>query len=165
MYTTESSVAFNMPGIKRHAYCKHQAPGEHPLMIISLKVQESMERENQARLLHPWVFPGKNTGVGCHFLLQEIFLTLELNPGLPHCRQTLYHLTHQGSKKTLLWNIYGIQKNSTDEPICQKGMETQMYRTDLWTQRGMEKVGQIENVVLTYLQYVCKTDRQQEAAI
>ena len=42
-------------------------------------------------------FPGKNTGVGCHFLLQEIFLTQGLNPGLPHCRQTLYHLSHQGS--------------------------------------------------------------------
>ena len=49
------------------------------------------------RFLHPWDFPGKNTGVGCHFLLQEIFLTQGLNPGLPHCRQTLYHLSHQGS--------------------------------------------------------------------
>ena len=34
--------------------------------------------------------------VGCHFLLQEIFWTQGLNPGLPHCRQTLYHLRHQG---------------------------------------------------------------------
>ena len=59
-------------------------------------------------LVKAMVFPGKNTGVSCHFLLQEIFLTQELNPGLPHCRQMLYHLTHQGSKKTLLWNIYGI---------------------------------------------------------
>ena len=33
--------------------------------------------------------PGKNTGVGCHFLLQEIFLSQGLNPGLRHCRQTL----------------------------------------------------------------------------
>ena len=33
---------------------------------------------------------GKNTGVGCHFLLQGIFLTQELNPGLLHCRQILY---------------------------------------------------------------------------
>ena len=48
------------------------------------------------RLLHPWDFPGKNTGVGCHFLLQEIFPNQGLNPGLPHCRQTLYHLSHQG---------------------------------------------------------------------
>ena len=33
----------------------------------------------------------------CHFLLQEIFLTLELNPDVLHCRQILYHLSHQGS--------------------------------------------------------------------
>ena len=51
------------------------------------------------RLLHPWDFPGTNTGVGCRFLLQEIFPTQGLNPGLPHCRQTLYHLSHQGSRK------------------------------------------------------------------
>ena len=43
----------------------------------------------------PWNFPGKSTGVGCHFLLQGIFLTQGLNPDLPHCRQTLYHLSHQ----------------------------------------------------------------------
>ena len=49
------------------------------------------------QLLCPWDFPGKNTGVGSHFLLQEIFPTQGLNPGLPHCRQTLYHLSHQGS--------------------------------------------------------------------
>ena len=35
-------------------------------------------------------------GVGCHFLLQGIFPTQELNLGLPYCRQTLYHLSHQG---------------------------------------------------------------------
>ena len=43
------------------------------------------------------IFPGMNTGVGCHFLLQGIFPTQGLNPGLPHCRQTLYHLSYQGN--------------------------------------------------------------------
>ena len=41
--------------------------------------------------LHPWDFPGKNTGVGCHFLLQGIFPAQRLNPHLLHCRQILYH--------------------------------------------------------------------------
>ena len=41
-------------------------------------------------------FPGKNTGVGCHFLLQGIVPTQGSNPSLPHCRQTLYLLSHQG---------------------------------------------------------------------
>ena len=45
----------------------------------------------------PWNFPGKSTGVGCCFLLQGIFLTQGLNPGLLHYRQMLYHLRHQGS--------------------------------------------------------------------
>ena len=49
------------------------------------------------RLLRPWDFLGKSTGVGCHFLLQEIFPTQGSNPGLLHCRQMLYHLNHQGS--------------------------------------------------------------------
>ena len=41
------------------------------------------------RLLHPWDFLGKSTGVGCHFLHQGIFPTQEWNPGLPHCRHAL----------------------------------------------------------------------------
>jgi len=45
----------------------------------------------------PWNSPGKNTGVVSHSLLQGIFLTQGSNPGLPHCRQVLYHLSHQGS--------------------------------------------------------------------
>ena len=43
------------------------------------------------RLLCSWYFPGKNTGVGCHFLLQEIFLTQGINLCLLHCRCILYH--------------------------------------------------------------------------
>ena len=34
--------------------------------------------------------------MGCHFFLQGIFPTQGLKPGLPHCRKTLYHLSHQG---------------------------------------------------------------------
>jgi len=49
------------------------------------------------RLLCPWDSPGKNTGVGCHFLLQGMFPTQGSNPGLLHCRQSLYCLSHQGS--------------------------------------------------------------------
>ena len=48
-----------------------------------------------ARLLCLWKFPGKNTGVGCHFLLQGIFPTQGLNLGLLHCRWTLDQLSHQ----------------------------------------------------------------------
>ena len=43
------------------------------------------------------IFPGKNTGVGCHFLLQGIFPTQGLNPGLLHCGQILHRLSYQGN--------------------------------------------------------------------
>ena len=45
----------------------------------------------------PWDSPGKNTGVGCHALIQGTFLTQELNQGLLHWRQILYCLSHLGS--------------------------------------------------------------------
>ena len=49
-----------------------------------------------ARLLCLWNFSGKITMVGCHFLLQEIFLTKGSSPGLPHCRQIVYYLSYKG---------------------------------------------------------------------
>ena len=49
------------------------------------------------RLLRPWDSLGKSTGVGCHFLLQGFFPTQGSDPGLPHCRQMLYRLSHQRS--------------------------------------------------------------------
>ena len=52
-----------------------------------------------ARILCPWSSPGKNTGVGCHSLLQEIFLTQGSNLCLLLCRQILYFLSYQGSPK------------------------------------------------------------------
>ena len=45
------------------------------------------------RLLCPWDSPGKNTGGGCHFLLQGMFLTQGLNSCLLLGRQILYHWT------------------------------------------------------------------------
>ena len=46
-----------------------------------------------------WDSPGQNTGVGSLSLLQGIFPTQGLNPGLLHCRRILYQLSHQGSPK------------------------------------------------------------------
>ena len=66
-----------------------------------------------SRLFCSWYSPGKNTAVGIHFLLQGLFLTQGSNPGLSHCRQILYHLSHQWSKpkkpegidKTTMWTL------------------------------------------------------------
>ena len=120
-------------------------------------------RRQPTRLPRPWDSPGKNTGVGCHFLLQcmkvkmkllshvwllvtpwtaahqaplsmglsrqeywsgvpfpppGIFPLQGLNPSLPHCRQTLYPLSHQGKWKkprikeqALLWfHLYNMSR-------------------------------------------------------
>ena len=58
--------------------------------------------------------PGKNTGVGCHSLLQGIFLTQWSNPGLLHCRQILYHLSHREAPTLLQW---GSKKPSSDTDL------------------------------------------------
>ena len=85
------------------------------------------------KLLCPWDFQGKSTGVGCHFLLQGIFPTQGSNRGLSHCRQTLYRLSHQGSslflgvslKAQLVKNLPEIQETPVRflgrEDLLEKG--------------------------------------------
>ena len=53
------------------------------------------------RLYNSWNSPGQNTGVGSLSLLQGILPTQGSNPGLLHCRQILYQLSHQGSPRIL----------------------------------------------------------------
>ena len=60
------------------------------------------------RLLSLWNSPGKNTGTGCHFLLQGIFPIQRSNPGLLYLRQILYHLSHQGSPPSM-WIVRNTQ--------------------------------------------------------
>ena len=79
-----------------------------PFLPMNFKMKESIRQSVMsnslrlhglwpARLLCPWNSPGKNTRVGCHFLLQGIFLTQGWNPCLLLCRQILYRLSHPGS--------------------------------------------------------------------
>ena len=98
-------------------YARHCA--EHFAYIISLLLQTfkagtivmyifkiRLESESRSVILDslrphglysPWNSPDQNTRVGSLSLLQGIFPTLGSNPSLPHCRQILYHLSHQGS--------------------------------------------------------------------
>ena len=57
-------------------------------------------------LYSPWNFPGQNTRVGSCSLLQGIFPTQGLSPGLLHCRQILYQLSQKGSPRILEWVAY-----------------------------------------------------------
>ena len=57
--------------------------------------------------------PGKNTGVGSHSLRQGIFPNQGSNSGLLHCRQSLYHLNHQGSPRILEQAAYPFCRGSS----------------------------------------------------
>ena len=75
------------------------------LLLLSRQVvSNSLQPQGQlpARLLCPWEFPGKNTGVGCHFLVQRTFLTQGLNPSLLLGRWILLPLSHLGSSGSAL---------------------------------------------------------------
>ena len=64
---------------------------------VKVKVAQLCLTLQPRGLYSPWNSPGQNTGVCSHSLLQRIFPTPGSNPGLRHCRQILYQLTHQGS--------------------------------------------------------------------
>ena len=61
----------------------------------------------------PWNSPCQNTGVDNLSLLQEIFPTHRLNPGLLHCRQILYQLSHKGSPRITEWVAYPFSSGSS----------------------------------------------------
>ena len=64
-------------------------------------------------LYSPWNSPGQNTGVDSLCLLQGIFPTHGSNPGLLHCRQILYQLSHKGSPRILEWVAYPFSSGSS----------------------------------------------------
>ena len=89
--------------------CPSPTPGVHPRWTHVHRVGDAIQpshplsspsppapNPSQHQSLFQWVNSPHEAG-GYHSLLQEIFPTQELNPGLPHCRQMLYHLSHHGS--------------------------------------------------------------------
>ena len=65
--------------------------GAWPGWEVSVRVLPLTRGLWPPRLLCPWDFPGKSTGMSGHFLLQGIFPTQRLNPSLLHVRRILYH--------------------------------------------------------------------------
>ena len=61
----------------------------------------------------PWSSPGQDTGVGSHSFLQGIITTQGLNPGLPHCRQILYQLSHQRGPRIPEWVAYPFSRGTS----------------------------------------------------
>ena len=87
-----------------------------PLKVQSrapVKVTQSCLTSQPHGLHSPWNSPGQNIGVHSLLLLQGILPTQGLNPGLPHCRQILYQLSHKGSPRILEWVAYPSSSGSS----------------------------------------------------
>ena len=91
-------------------YNRHTKPTHWLVCYVCVLVSQSC-----LTLCNPMYcsLPGKNTRVDYHFLLHGIFPTQGLNTSLLHCRQILYHLSHQGSLTSMLecYKCYGRKKN------------------------------------------------------
>ena len=75
----------------------------HTVYNLWVKVAQSCPTLQPHGLYSPWHSPGQNTGVDSLSLLQGIFPTQGLNPGLPHYRQILYQVSLKGSPRILEW--------------------------------------------------------------
>ena len=70
----------------------------HPQPKVTVKITQSCPTLWLHGQYSPWNSTGQNSGVGSLSLLQGIFPTQGLNPGLPHCRQILYQLSYREAR-------------------------------------------------------------------
>ena len=76
------------------------------LLVLSCQSESCSVVSDSLRphgLYSPWKSPGQNIEVGSLSLLRGIFPTQGSNPGLLHCRQILYQLSHKGNPRILEW--------------------------------------------------------------
>ena len=106
-------------------------------------------------LYRPWNSPGQNTGVGSLSLLQGIFPTQGLNPGLLHCRRILYQLSHKGSPRVLEWVTYPFSSGSSQRRN-QIGVSWGFFTN--WAIRDVTNLKLLKNAVsvkCTKMRYAC----------
>ena len=96
--------------IDSYSSCSKQVASESRSVVSNSLWPHGLYKEsdttawlNWSGLYNPWNSPGQDTGVGSLSLLQGIFPTLGLNPGLPLCRWILYPLSHKWSPRILEW--------------------------------------------------------------
>ena len=93
-----------------HNSFQHYPPSQYCCCCLITKLCLTLLRPHglqPTRLLCSWNSPGKNTGVGCHILLQEIFLTQGLNSHLQWQADSL-SLSQQGSPRSVLGSHYFV---------------------------------------------------------
>ena len=85
-----------------------------------------------------WYSPCKKTRVGCHALLQGILLTQGSKPGLQHCRQILYQLSHQGSSDFIDQENKSVTVSIVSPSICHEVMGLEDWRNSSRNNEEME---------------------------
>ena len=88
-----------------------------PPSITPLYINLNLNKQKRYFLIYSRNSPGQNTGVGILSLLQGIFPTQGSNPGIPHCRQILYQLSHKGSPTILEWVAFPSPADLPDPGI------------------------------------------------
>ena len=102
-WTWLSDLAQPSPSASKTGVLADEGKGQRVFLLLSYVWLFCDPMDGRlTRILCPWDFPGKNTGMGCLFLLQGFFPTQGSNSGLLDCRQALYHLSHQGSPLTIM---------------------------------------------------------------
>ena len=123
-------------------------------------------------LYSPWDSPGQNTRVGSHSLLWGIFPSQRSNPGLPHCRQILYQLSHNGSPRILQWVAFRFSSRSSQprnrtEVSCIAGRSFTMCNLYLnlkkfhWWAQWMTSLGFLSLLPPTTFFYLSSTQDHQ----
>ena len=88
-------------------------------------------------LYNPWNSPGQSTGVGSLSLLQRIFPTQGWNPGLLHCQQILYQLSHKWSPRILEWVAYPFSRGWVSSIVVDS------LPTELWENSSLYRAVRI----------------------
>ena len=115
------ALAFRLSRVTHH--CQKTLK---PCAVLShLVMSDSLwpYRPQPSRLLRPWDYPGKNTGVGCYFILQGIFLNKGLNPWFLPGRQILYHRFFP------IWEAHDKLQPSDEESLVVKSIECSYQHT------------------------------------
>ena len=139
---TKDTVCCNQDQVRPNKYLKEKK--EEALSSFRLpkvKVTQSSPTLLPHGLYSPWNSPGQNTGMGSLSLLQRIFPIQGSNPGLPHCRQILYQLSHKGSPRIPEWVAYPFSSGSS-RPRNQTGVSCTAGRFFTnWAMREVLKAG------------------------
>ena len=103
--------------------------------------------------LPPMGFSRQENGVGCHFLLQGIFPTQGLNPGLPHCGWVLYQLSYQGTLKQVKQQVIF---SSRFLPISSSCHRVPHDKIGGWTTTGGHRVPQRPSYMMETIHAVAR---------